>query len=488
MIKILLLFLFALSILCAEDYYKILGIKKTATEQEIKKAFKKLSLKYHPDKNKGNEAKAQEQFQKIVNAYETLKDPEKRKVYDQYGEEGVKQKEQQQNSGQGFSGFPGGGNFHFNFGGSGGGGGFDDIFSQFFGGGGGGGRQNFGGGNFGGGNFDGGFDGFEQKQKKTNLFHETKVEIIGMGDLSRFYRREEVWVIYFFRPNGEGQKHKKALVELADKFEGIFRVASIDCDDEEELCEDEFSVTQYPSILVFPAKINSKPTKYKGSWEVNDLARTPIDLMEDFVQIVNENNFENFIQAVKPKTILFTNKKATPPLLKALSKEYRGKLEFGLVRFSETTLINQFNIQKYPTLLVLHDANDYQKYESEDFSKEEIKKFLRQFAYNQKQKKRALQLSNQCGPSAKDLCFVLVYEIQDQIKLLEPLVNKYENEKINFYYTPSNKDTVCNKQCTYIIKPKRQQFSIEYDFKKMVSFIDDVLGGGRIFQSSKQDL
>lgn len=58
MIKILLLFLFALSIICAEDYYKILGIKKTATEQEIKKAFKKLSLKYHPDKNKGNEAKA----------------------------------------------------------------------------------------------------------------------------------------------------------------------------------------------------------------------------------------------------------------------------------------------------------------------------------------------------------------------------------------------------------------------------------------------
>lgn len=104
-----------------------------------------------------------------------------------------------------------------------------------------------------------------------------------MGDLSRFYRREEVWVIYFFRPDGEGQKHKKALVELADKFEGIFRVASIDCDDEEELCEDEFSVTYYPSILVFPAKINSKPTKYKGSWEVNDLARTPVDLMEDFV-------------------------------------------------------------------------------------------------------------------------------------------------------------------------------------------------------------
>lgn len=78
-----------------------------------------------------------------------------------------------------------------------------------------------------------------------------------MGDLSRFYRREEVWVIYFFRPDAEGEKYKKALIELAEKFEGIFRVASIDCEDEEELCEDEFSITRYPSVLVYPAKINS---------------------------------------------------------------------------------------------------------------------------------------------------------------------------------------------------------------------------------------
>ena len=57
----------------SEDFYKVLGISRNADQDAIKKAFKKMSLKYHPDKNKDNPKKAQEQFQKVVNAYETLK-------------------------------------------------------------------------------------------------------------------------------------------------------------------------------------------------------------------------------------------------------------------------------------------------------------------------------------------------------------------------------------------------------------------------------
>ena len=57
-------------------------MKRDATEKEIKKKFKKLAIKYHPDKNKGDPEKAKEEFQKIANAYEALSDPEKRKTYD----------------------------------------------------------------------------------------------------------------------------------------------------------------------------------------------------------------------------------------------------------------------------------------------------------------------------------------------------------------------------------------------------------------------
>ena len=71
------------------DYYQLLGVSRGASKSEIKKAYKTMSLKYHPDKNQGD-PKAEEMFVKISQAYEVLSDDEKRQVYDRYGEEGLK--------------------------------------------------------------------------------------------------------------------------------------------------------------------------------------------------------------------------------------------------------------------------------------------------------------------------------------------------------------------------------------------------------------
>ena len=71
-----------------KDYYKILGIGKNASEDDIKKAYRKLALKYHPDKNKSSGA--EEKFKEIAEAYEVLSDKKKRDIYDQVGEEGLK--------------------------------------------------------------------------------------------------------------------------------------------------------------------------------------------------------------------------------------------------------------------------------------------------------------------------------------------------------------------------------------------------------------
>ena len=64
------------------DYYKILGVQRGASEDQVKKAFKKLAIRFHPDKNQDNPEEAKVKFQKIANAYETLSDPEKRRIYD----------------------------------------------------------------------------------------------------------------------------------------------------------------------------------------------------------------------------------------------------------------------------------------------------------------------------------------------------------------------------------------------------------------------
>lgn len=109
-----------------KDYYEILGVSKTATEQEIKSAYRKLAKKYHPDVNK--EPGAEQKYKDVNEAYEVLHDPEKRQKYDTLGPNW----EQAQQFGQGgFGGFPGGG-VHMDFGGEGGSG-FSDFFEHIFG-------------------------------------------------------------------------------------------------------------------------------------------------------------------------------------------------------------------------------------------------------------------------------------------------------------------------------------------------------------------
>ncbi|XP_013083446.1 dnaJ homolog subfamily B member 6-A-like isoform X4 [Biomphalaria glabrata] len=105
------------------DYYEVLGIEVSATEQEIKKAYRRLALKWHPDKNPENKDEAKRKFQEISEAYDVLSDKQKRDVYDRYGKDGIRHRGDED-----FNFDPSGfGNFHFQFRSP------EEIFREFFG-------------------------------------------------------------------------------------------------------------------------------------------------------------------------------------------------------------------------------------------------------------------------------------------------------------------------------------------------------------------
>lgn len=150
--------------MAGKNYYKILGVERSASPQEIKKAYRKLALKYHPDHNKGDKA-AEAKFKDVSEAYAVLSDPEKKKQYDMFGAEGFQNRFSQEDI---FRGFDFGSIFEeFGFGGRG-----QDSFSQFFSGlGGRGGRRSAGRGT----PFGSAFDGFSDHQrvvKGQNLIYE----------------------------------------------------------------------------------------------------------------------------------------------------------------------------------------------------------------------------------------------------------------------------------------------------------------------------
>ena len=196
------------------DYYEVLGVNKSATDAEIKKAYRKLAKKYHPDMNKDN-PKAEELFKEVTEAYEVLSDKEKRKLYDQFGHAAF-----DEGAGQGGAGGQGFGSGAGGFGGFGGFGG--QGFRGGFSGGGGFGNSSFGG--FGSGNFSGGAGG------GNGSFHFNGNS--GDGYQEYYYTGDNLDDIFdgFFGGSRKGRSRSKDGEDVLAKVEVSFEEAALGAD------------------------------------------------------------------------------------------------------------------------------------------------------------------------------------------------------------------------------------------------------------------
>ncbi|KAK7294730.1 hypothetical protein RJT34_17625 [Clitoria ternatea] len=329
----------------AIDPYKVLGVDKNASQREIQKAFHKLSLQYHPDKNKAKGA--QEKFAQINNAYDILSDEEKRKNYDMYGDEkgnpgfegghpggqggytyftGGGPGQSHFNSWQGMGGQGGSKSFSFSFGGSGDsnpfGFGMNDIFGSFFGGGGGGGGWRQSGGGFG--SSSGGSKSSPKSVRAiTSHIYKKEIENEGMA-----------WLLLSYTPSLKGiQNLESTIEEVANSLQGALKVGSINCEKEVSFCK-ELGIypRRAPRVFVFSYKENEKGSlvEYSGDLAVKDLKAFCQEHLPRFSKRIELNYIDQFRTTGKlPKVLLLSTKKDTPVIWRVLSGLYHKRLTFG---------------------------------------------------------------------------------------------------------------------------------------------------------------
>ena len=342
-------------------------------------------MKYHPDKVPEEEKEAAEaKFVKVSLAYAVLSDEEKRKVYDQYGKEGIEAMERGQDPsmGGGFGGSPGGGGFgggqqfHFS---SNGGAGFDPfqmfeaMFAEQMGGsggqprGGGGGFQFNMGGNGGGGFPGGGFGGQQQQQRGPPPDIFPKGGVVSKLGSPKFPDKssKHLWFVVFYDTQSQDCARAQPQIEkLAEKQgkNGSFKVGALDCsknDVENSFCRSHNVDVQRLPIYAFI--MDGKVKLYENESGGIPTAKTLYDFAMDSMPkelVHNVNHPTQVLERLlndkrKYGLLLLTDKYETSGLYFSLAYKYRKELVFGESRAKNLVMAKEFGVKKYPLLVAL---------------------------------------------------------------------------------------------------------------------------------------
>lgn len=504
-------------IACYKDYYRILGVSRNANEKEIKKAYKKLSKKWHPDVAPDDKKEeAQKRFVDIAEAYQTLKDPEKRKVYDQGGDEAVRDFEQNKNSGGhgGFHGgnFGGGGGFRFT---SGGGGiNMDDIFGgfgDFFGGGGG---QKRGGGGFGGGfqgfseeSFGGGGFGFGGgKRQKRKFFKDSDVLIITKQSKYEIDERRRLVLTIFFNSQSLQEDEEEALKNFATKYKGILNVASVDCDKLKEVCS-SYGIRSVPTLKIFLEDKSRGPLEFRSIISVQNLEREVIPKLQNHMIKAGSRNIEELKQrALKENKhifIVYPTKRTTSPIFMSLSTLFKDALLL-LEENLDDPLRGDLAAQKKPSVMWLKNIHTN---ELEEYTSKIDRTALSLWIQDRARRKLAtpekhideltsMKAKDACHRGDSNYCVIAFYRDDhskvEALKLLKPSLAKYKDDPVTFWTLNANQlregcpveDIPRSGFAVYVFRSKRNKFEIAgVDQSSIANKIDYALSGNMLTNS-----
>ncbi|CAA7398207.1 unnamed protein product [Spirodela intermedia] len=363
----------------SRDPYKVLGVSRDANQRDIQKAFHRLSLQYHPDKNKNKGA--QEKFADINNAYEILSDEEKRKNYDLYGDEKGAPGFDAGNFGggnygnhEGYTYFTSGGpgdtrfnfrpdgwemggqhnphSFSFSFGGnpSGDSGSFDfglnDLFSNFFGG------NSKSGSQFGGFSSSSSADtGTTSPGSISDINSQTfKKEIVDQG---------LTWLLLFYSPTAKGYRMSESIIQdIANSLQGALKAGRVNCQKEQALCN-ELGVWPSKAVRVFVYSYRTAEkgelTEYSGELNSKYLKTFCHDQLPRFSTRHTLSGFDFFSTSREklPQVLLLSTKKETPIIWRVITGLYRKRFKFHDAQVLDVTdeRVKRFKVDALPAIV-----------------------------------------------------------------------------------------------------------------------------------------
>lgn len=513
-----------------DDLYQILGVGKRASEAEIKKAYKKLAKKYHPDRNKNRQEWAKKEFIKVNKAYDILSDKEKRKLYDMGGEEMV-------NNGGRPGGFGGGG---FQGGSASFGGDFDDIINMMFGGGGraqgrqqrrgfqGGHQQRgqgfgdddmggFGDFGFGGGSgqqrqqrrrqhpdADEGFGNQPKPQDEVKLDQLTSVIMLNESTMPNLENLTEVWNIFLYDESTKNSHQAKLMKNFIEKYGIYLKIGIINCSKDKNLCM-QMGIEDIPELFICYGRNKKVKVKLFEGLGPEFLVKQNIDLMDKKVTRINSANYMQFLRDnfQRPIVLLFTERSTTSILFLSIAKDFKDKVAFAEISKNDP-LVSKYDVTQFPTVLLLEDGINYKsKKFMGSVRRESIIHFITDNAFRRGKpkpslgsiiefNKQRLGLGN-CGPQDNTFCLIAIVPEKSQlpryIAVLNVLSEKYSEDGVSFYYalrSQINPDKLSEQFAGYntlILRSKRSKFTgrredvTQADSKSLTATIDNLLSG-----------
>lgn len=465
--------------LAASDYYSILEVNRMSTPEQIKKAYKTKLIKMHPDRFPPDKKKEmEEKFKKVQEAYEVLGDSHLKTAYDRMGMAGVEQAKKDKQQREQW-----------------------ETQNKMY------------------------QEQYQAQQKRQDPLMNSPLELINLENISKFHRRHQVWILLFYKPDDSDIRLIAPLMEkLRTDYDGIFTVARINCLEEEELCR-EFLVYGTTKIMVFSSFSGFDGKDLDFSDELESVKRgegikllayvsnEAIGQMEDFVTFLSENSIKDFESKKGPKLVLFTSKNSTPPMWKALSKEFKNSASFGIIRGQNSEIAQRMKIEKFPTILGfksgwLTSPSTY----TGDFKMDAIKRFIRDMINSNDDTRDELQLLDErdlwqhrsCGPQDKKYCLFILTNEPENLHLLDTLaILKKELSKEPFkialvrrdYFTPnliSDNGLSTDNPDLIIIRGsfnKVEAFSApDYDILKIREHVNNLLSSIVSLKKAKQPI